>query len=214
MPAKNTVKPYIVNTYYHIYNRGVNKRLIFKEDRDYKIFLSYLSFYLTLPGQTRKSYASKPINNFANQIDLLAYCLMPNHFHLLIFQKDKDSINFFMRSLIRKYVQAFNTHYHRIGPLFQGRYKAVLMDSEQQLLYTSKYIHLNPNPERTSGSDPEVYPYSSYKNYLGIIHQNWVKPQEILNHFSDSNPLLTYQAYVDDISADTNTSETVPEVDS
>lgn len=193
MPAKNALKPYITDAYYHIYNRGVNKRLIFKEDRDYKIFLSYLSFYLTLQGLSRK-YPSKPVNNFAEQLDLIAYCLMPNHFHLLVHQQHKDTINHFMRSLMRKYVQCFNTHYHRIGPLFQGRYKAVLIESEDQLLYTSKYIHLNPI--KTSGTVPEVYPFSSYQNYLGKINQIWVKTQPVLDCFSKIYPHLSYQDYI------------------
>lgn len=80
---------------------------------------------------------------------------MPNHFHLLVWQKDPEGINYFMRSLTVKYAMYFNRKYKRIGPLFQGVYKAVAIENEPQLVYLSKYIHRNPI-ELTSGRVPEV----------------------------------------------------------
>lgn len=143
MPSKNIVKAYIENGYYHIYNRGVEKRKIFIDEQDYRVFLSYLKIYL-LPkiDSTNEIVSNKngvdedqdktiseiyKLNNFFNKIDLISYVLMPNHFHLELKQKNRKEIEFFMRSLITKYSKYFNKKYERVGPLFQSRYKAVLI---------------------------------------------------------------------------------------
>ena len=149
MPSKNTLKIYVEKSYYHIYNRGVNKERIFLDEQDYKTFLSYLKFYLSFPdlrgvSSQVKVAPSKRLKNYADQVKLIAYCLLPNHFHLLIWQNEFDRINFFMRSLATKYSRYFNRKYDRLGPVFQSVYKAVLVESEDQLLYLSKYIHRNP----------------------------------------------------------------------
>ena len=147
MPAKNAIKEYHENGYYHLYNRGVNKGLIFSDDHDYKTFLYYLKLYLCseeLQVEYLKLFPSRKLKNYCDRLKLLAYSLMPNHFHLLVWQKDADAINHFMRSLIVKYAMYFNKKYKRIGPLFQGVYKAVQVENEQQLIYLSKYIHRNP----------------------------------------------------------------------
>src|SRR3989344_98334 len=115
MPSKNIIKTYINDSYYHLYNRGVEKRVIFLDDQDYKTFLSYLKFYLTSPlrGETPKYFASQTLNNHADQIKIIAYCLMPNHFHLFVKQKDKRAISYFMRSLLTRYGMYFNKRYKR-----------------------------------------------------------------------------------------------------
>ncbi len=126
MPQKNSRKEYGIGGYYHIYNRGVEKRKIFLDDQDYKVFLSYMKFYLEavdLQGQAlqeAKISPSKIQKNYHNQIDLLAYCLMPNHFHFFISQSTERAIAEFMQSLILKYVLYFNKKYKRVGSLFQS----------------------------------------------------------------------------------------------
>ena len=98
MPRKNSLKTYIKDGYYHIYNRGVEKRIIFEDEQDYKVFLSYLKYSLlpppkpediktifTLQGLPFKGIPRMP-KNFQGKMELLAYCLMPNHFHLLVKQ--------------------------------------------------------------------------------------------------------------------------------
>src|SRR3989344_7029915 len=109
MPARNSLKQYLENGYYHLYNRGVEKRLVFLDHQDYSVFLSYLKDYL-LPKNVKElssklaspniSYNEKDkiikllrMNNFSAEITLLAYCLMPNHFHFLIKQKNAESID-------------------------------------------------------------------------------------------------------------------------
>jgi putative transposase len=205
MPAKNTVKQYKDNSYYHIYNRGVEKRTIFTDEKDYKTFLSYLQIYLSTQEKkpTRLNLVGKnwrerqfiirslSLNNFSEEIDLLAYCLMPNHFHLLLKQKPATAIKSFMQSLATKYSIYFNRRHDRVGSLFQSVFKAVEIKSEEQLVYLSKYIHLNPIEANLPN-----WKYSSLSNYLRQFSQIWVKPDEILALFSENNPNLSYNNFI------------------
>lgn len=203
MPAKNSRKTYVENGYYHVYNRGVEKRHIYLDDQDYKVFLSYLKLYLEPPnlqGQALKVAPSRHLKNYATDITLLAYCLMPNHFHLLIKQTAFNTMNRFIQSILTKYSVYFNKKYRRVGPLFQGRYKAVLVENENQFLYLTKYIHRNPLDILPTRPGLVGYPYSSYQNYLHNIQQIWVKPQEILGYFSRTNSSLSYKSFVEDTS--------------
>lgn len=201
MPAKNVIKEYHEKSYYHLYNRGVAKQNIFQDAADYQTFLGYLKLYLSLPslqGLSLKAPPSHKLKNFTEQVKLLAYCLMPNHFHLLIYQEEADLINHFMRALCTKYSMYFNRRYKRVGHVFQGSYKAVLIISEPQLIYLSKYIHRNPLELLPAGIILEGYKYSSYGNYLWLFQQEWVKPDDILNLFSTSNLTNTYRAFVEE----------------
>lgn len=123
---------------------------------------------------------------------------MGNHFHLLVFQKEPDGINFFMRSLATKYSMYFNRKYKRVGTIFQGAYKAVLVESEEQLIYLSKYIHRNSIEILPTGFHLEGYKYSSYGNYLGLFNQVWVYKDDILGLFSQTNQSNSYQNFVEE----------------
>lgn len=197
MPARNSIKEYKSDSYYHIYNRGVEKRLIFIDEQDYNVFLSYLKNYLqpkdeaflqdTLsnPLSTAKQKADAlkflKLNNFNGVISLIAYCLMPNHFHFLIKQTVAIGIDKFMNSLMTRYTMYFNRKYKRVGHLFQGKYKAVLVQTEDQLLHLTRYIHLNPS---IKGQAFQRYPHSSFLQYISDKHVDWIKPEEILAYFS------------------------------
>ena len=206
MPSKNAIKEYESQAYYHIYNRGVAKRTIFKDAKDYKTFLSYLQFYLTDPDLRGDSSQgqfppppSKKLKNYNKEVELIAYCLMPNHFHLFVRQYSDTAINYFMRSLCTKYVRYFNTRYSRVGHLFQDTYKAVKVKNEEQWVYLSKYIHRNPLNLPPCEETPRrllEYKYSSYPNYLGMFSQNWLHPEEILGHFH--NDRQSYQKFVEE----------------
>ncbi len=219
MPAKNRIKTYVSDSYYHIYNRGVEKRIIFQDEKDYVVFLSCLKLYLNPPKPLDRRFSltlqgpsptdrdiqvyapCRQPNNHYGKIELVAYCLMPNHFHLCIKQTDRRAIDHFMRSLATKYAMYFNKKYERVGSLFQGRYKAVLIESEEQFTYLTKYIHRNPLKLATYKDRPrqlDSYPYSSYPNYLGTRHQTWVNPTNILAYFSTTSPHNSYQNFVEE----------------
>ncbi len=201
MPAKNSIKTYLEEAFYHLYNRGVEKRNIFLDDRDYKVFLNLLANYLQ-PVPVTKSKPKDKIKNLANEIDLLLYCLMPNHFHLLVKQHTKDGITKLIRRVCTTYTLYFNDRYSRIGTLFQGKYKAVMVQSDEKLIHLSRYIHLNPTeiPE----TDPFNYPYSSIRDYLSKTKSDWLKPEEILNSFESNRKTapLSYESFIKDFQQD------------
>ena len=209
MPSKNSTKQYVTGGYYHIYNRGADKRIIFEDEQDYGVFLCYLKEYL-LQKDVEKlkeeffkpniSYKEKDkiskalkMNNFYEEIMLLAYCLMPNHFHFLIKQNQADSIDRFMNSLATRYSMYFNRKYKRVGPLYQSVYKAVLVETEEQWLYLSKYIH--KQALASQGVALRTQP-SSYAQYLGLANAAWVQPGEILKCFSRTKQNLAYKQFV------------------
>lgn len=204
MPGINIVKFYDDNGCYHVYNRGVEKRDIYLDHQDYVVFLSYLRDYLS-PEEvaSEKIFPSRKLKNYSQSINLLSYCLMPNHFHLEIRQSSRMAMANFMRSLLTRYSMYFNRKYHRVGCLFQGNYKAVMVISDDQLVYLSRYIHRNPASndldDLTSGLDLEVlrkYRYSSLVNYLGEVKQAWVKCEEVLGLFSKLENGSTYESFV------------------
>jgi|SRR3989344_3254607 len=193
MPAKNVVKTYINNGIYHIYNRGVEKRKIFQDKQDYNIFLNYIKEYLSPPpdisqlktqfilqGETFKGLRRLP-RNYYKKITLIAYCLLPNHFHLLINQNSTDDMQEFIRSLCTRYSIYFNKKYDRVGGLFQGPYKAVIVTEDNYLLHLSRYIHLNPKDY----TKDIINTYSSYAEYMGLRRTEWVKPDIVLGFFNN-----------------------------
>jgi REP element-mobilizing transposase RayT len=160
MPMKNAHKKFIEGGIYHVYNRGVNKQPIFFEDSDFNIFLGLLDRYIL--GNSPDFYHDT--KNYRGRISLLAFCLLNNHIHLLVQQKDKKALTGFMHSLMTSFTMRINKKYDRVGHLFQGIYKARLIENDEDLLNVSKYIH-------TNGGDDEIdffhYPFSSVRVYLG-----------------------------------------------
>lgn len=144
----------VSNNIYHVYNRGVEKREIFLDVRDYKRFMLNLAFFNNTKSVSNTGRKSEIMikndlqisvkNEGKPFIDILAFCLMPNHYHLLIRQKEENGISKFMNKVGVGYANYFNLKYHRVGPLFQGKFKSVLVKNESQLLYIPHYIHLNP----------------------------------------------------------------------
>lgn len=215
MPSKNSLKLYFNDSYYHIYNRGVEKRLIFQDQQDYGVFLSYLKEYLSPKDKEALSnrlsdplISSKErdkvlkllrLNNFFGEINLIFYCLMPNHFHFLIKQNNAVSIDKFMNSLGTRYTIYFNRKYTRVGSLYQDVYKAVMVESDPQLLYLTTYIHRNPLTLASQGDVWEAITSqpSSYPEYLGQRKTNWIHPEEILSFFSKTDPKNSYQNFVE-----------------
>ena len=210
MPKKNSLKVYVKGGYYHVYNRGVEKRNIFENSQDYQVFLKNLKEALSSPPKpedvkitfTLQGFPFKGVprlpKNFSKEIDLLAYCLMPNHFHLLIRQTNPGSMQSFLTSISTRYSMYFNKKYSRVGTLFQGPYKAVLVNDESYILHLSRYIHLNPSKYAQN----LLSTYSSYADYLGERHTAWVKPEMILSFFNQAKlpeleKIHTYKDFVE-----------------
>jgi putative transposase len=166
--------------YYHIFNRGVAKQPVFLDKKAYNRFLLTLSYYrysrlplklsrlLQLSVKDRTDlFTHLPKRNGA-LVEILCCVLMPNHFHLLVKQKRDNGISTFLRRSINSYTRYFNTKNKRNGPLFQGAFKAVRIESEEQLLHVSRYIHLNPLVSYVVKEANFIkYPWSSFQCYIG-----------------------------------------------
>src|SRR3989344_4633956 len=160
MPARNVIKHYVPEYYYHIYNRGVEKRKIFLDKQDYFVFKNYLQRSLD-PGLKILPAGFNNIHNISDKIELVAYCLMPNHFHFMFKLHSQDGITKLLRMLLTSYVMYFNKKYERNGALFQGKPKGILIESESHLLHLTRYIHQNPE-ELLKSTSVRGYEFSSY----------------------------------------------------
>lgn len=178
--------PFVNGEYYHIYNRGLEKQLVFSGTRDYSRFLQTLFYYQIQNPKPRFSIyqVSKlfPVDPTKKIINIVGYCLMPNHFHLLIKQLQDGGISEFMRRSIHSFTKYRNIKYARQGSVFQGMFKAVLVESEEQLLHLSRYIHLNPLVSLLT-KDLKLYPWSSYGSYIGLNNDKDAAKEDILKFF-------------------------------
>ena len=171
-------------------SRGNNRKRIFPSDADYLRFTDMLA--------TQKSKLP---------FYLYAYCLMPNHFHLLIERCD-DSISRIMQRLLTSYSQYHNRKYKKIGHLFQGRYRSILCQTDRYLGELVRYIHLNPVRARMV-KRPEDFRYSGHRAYLGLDRSGLVDSQPVLRHFGGTKKLAVevYQRFVEVAIADKSQDE-------
>ncbi|MDF1498090.1 MAG: transposase [Patescibacteria group bacterium] len=154
------------NVFYHVYNRGVDKRVVFEDENDYMRFTNKLLEF------------NKNNNGESLFVDIICFCLMPNHFHLILRPIVENGITDFMRRVLTGYVMYFNGKYKRKGVLFETSYKSILIENEEYLKHLSRYIHLNPKEIAKSNnfvlkkmSSSEIlkkYKWSSYLDYVGI----------------------------------------------
>jgi putative transposase len=174
------------NEYFHIYNRGVDKRVIFKDDIDRVRFVQLLFLCnsrepVNIRNLRRDISSIYEYDRGENLVALGAYCLMPNHFHILLTPLMVSGVETFMRKLLTGYSMYFNKRYERTGILFQGRFKSEHVDSDEYLKYLFAYIHLNPvkliqsdwkevgiRDKERAREYCEGYRYSSLQDYLGI----------------------------------------------
>jgi putative transposase len=199
------------NKIYHIYNRGVEKRKIFIDKQDYLRFIHDL-FEFNNENPTlnfsRSFNSEKPMNEIQPRshlllkarekeprkllVKILIFVLMPNHFHLLLQQKKENGISRFMQKLGTGYTMYFNQKYERIGGLFQGRFKAVVLEEHAHFLHLPYYLHTNPLDlllDRGSTSIREQlkfledYPWSSFSDYIGDKNFPSVTQREFLLEF-------------------------------
>lgn len=174
--------------FYHVYNCGVEKRNIFANDRDYRRSIELISYYLydqPIPFTSFKNIdlEKRPVlpDWKKRRLTILAYCLMPNHFHFLVRQEKEFGIVKFISDLTNSYTKYFNLKYQRLGHLFQGRFKAKIIESEESLLQVARYIHLNPAVSmKVHWADKlEKYPYSSYHNFVDRKSNSIIVAKEV-----------------------------------
>jgi len=207
MPIRRT--PLVTGEIYHILNRGVNSIPIFMRAKDYQQFLETFLYYQyqsppvkfshfrTLPVPQRNEISEGLKKERSWKVDIIAFCLMPNHFHFLLRQLIDNGVSNFIRCLNDSYSHFFNTKYQRKGPLFEGRFKSVRVETSDQLVHICRYIHLNPYASFLVGTPDRLadYPYSSFGEYLGKKQDEICRKEIILNQFSD---IKAYKKFIFD----------------
>jgi len=154
--------------YYHLYNRGSNYQPIFHERENYLYLLRQIRKYLP-----------------DTAIEMVAYCLMPNHYHFLVHLK-VDDLSSLLQPVLVSYSKSFNRRYGRAGPLFQGPFRAAHVDRNEYLLHLSRYIHRNPVAAGLVASAQE-WEFSSYPEFIGLRSGTLPKPEVILSQFSSAS---------------------------
>ncbi|MFZ1812040.1 MAG: transposase [Candidatus Saccharimonadales bacterium] len=187
MPTRNIVKEYGEGEYYHAYNRGVAKMDIFKDDEDYAVLLNLFKRYLS-PEIVRDAKRC-PLPNYRESVDLVVYCLMPNHYHLLLYLKEKQGIEKLMRSVMTAYSGYFNKKYDRVGAIFQNHFLAARIPSDTYLWQVSRYIHLNP---LDIGKDPLNYAFSSVAYYRGDKSADWLRVEHLVETGEEKSQYMRF----------------------
>ncbi len=192
MPGRDIRKSFVPNSYYHVYLRGVDKEPIYRSNEDRAVFLGILKKYLSPEDdQCNVDFKKYKTKNYSTRIELLAYCLMGNHFHFHLYQHDETAMSEFMKSLLTSYSMYFNKIHSRRGPVFEHRYKAAYLKTESHFMQISRYIHRNP-------ADYLNYEWSSIDYYLNGKQSQWVKPKRILEMFTNTQDYFRYlQEYKD-----------------
>ncbi len=182
--------------YYHVFNRGVDKRVVFMDTFDFMRFEETLSYYLKGPHsvslQLHKDKGLLDLQGLTNRVNIISYCLMKNHFHLLLRGLTFDGIAKYMSDVSNSYTRYFNAKYHRNGVLFQGRYKRKTVETEASILQVSRYIHLNPG-------QPYLYPFSSLNVWIDIknFRSKIVNLRDLQYWVQSANGSAEYKSFVD-----------------
>lgn len=168
------------NQIYHIYSRSIAKFVIFNNQNEYSRMLNIIKLYrhvnfnykysrfIELEPQNQKSIIDNLEKEKDHLVEIIAYCLMPTHIHLILKQVANQGISIFMGKILNCYSRYFNVKHGRIGPLWSGRFKNVLIDNNEQLLHLTRYIHLNPTSANLV-NNPKDWQYSSYHEYINNI---------------------------------------------
>ena len=184
---------FVPGEFYHVYNRGTDKRTIFLDDADYRRFqvLLYLS---NTEGSINLRDLTKHKGSFYEQevgrplVAIGAYCLMPNHYHLLVTPLLNDGLSRFLQKLATAYSMYFNKKYERTGTLFEGKFKSQIATEDRYLKYLFSYIHLNPikliqsdwkevgiRDSAAAGRYLSTYKHSSYSEWVGEV-----RPEQVI----------------------------------
>ena len=199
--------------FYHIYNRGNNKSIIFLDEGDRKRFQKLLYICNSKEPVVFKSVQHTVLDKIKigePLVNIGAYCLMDNHFHLLLHEKQDKGISLFVNKISTAYSMYFNKKYDRTGSLFEGPFRATHADTDEYLKYLFAYIHLNPvkmidstwkenglqDYENTKKYLKE-YEYSSYLDHLGVKRGESIilNPRAFPEYFSEN---ITFEGYVND----------------
>jgi putative transposase len=184
--------------FYHVYNRSLELKPILKKRRDCRRAIELINYYrfLDLPysfsrlkrisAEERKILLDSLEKNGHPKVEIICFCLMPNHYHFLLRQVEDNGISSFLGDFQNGFTRYFNIKNGRVGHVFQGAFKAVLIENESQLLHLTRYIHLNPYSSMVVKELDQLldYPWFSLPEYLGS-REGFCQKEEILSLFSN-----------------------------
>lgn len=193
---------------YHTFNRGIDQRPTFTTKKEYMRALKALDLYrfsnpplkltkaLLLEKEMERIFFLRLNKEGKKLAEIISYCLMPNHFHLLLRQKLESGISKFLSNLSNSYTRYFNTKHERLGPIFEGMFKAVRIENDRQLVHVSRYIHLNPVTSFViKETELDTYPWSSLPEFLGGREGEICDKELVLDLFSSKE---RYRNFVHD----------------
>ncbi|MCL5407464.1 MAG: transposase [Patescibacteria group bacterium] len=194
------------NYIYHVINRSIASYQIFNTDNDYLRMIMLFCFYQreNLPTKFSMFLRQQGVQNFGfyqyfktivkeeKIVEIIAYCLMSNHIHLVLKQLKENGISIFMGNVLNSYTRYFNTLHKRKGPLWESKFRHILVESDEQLLHLTRYIHLNPCSANMV-KKPELWQYSSYLEYLKPNNDNITSYDDLM----EIDP-KNYQKFVND----------------
>ena len=195
--------------YYHIVNRSIAQYEIFKDTVDCARFMEILNLYryvnffykysnfLELTVVHQQAVINDLKENGQKLVKIVAYCVMSTHLHLILYQNDDKGISKFMARVLNSYSRYFNLRHRRKGPLWEGHFKNILVDTDEQLLHLTRYIHLNPVSAGIV-KNPQDWPFSSYPEYVGTKENNLCEFDGLFNMTSKNykyfvNSRIAYQ---------------------
>lgn len=207
MPGRKT--PLVSGEIYHVFNRGISLQPTFFDKRDYQRLLNTMSYYqncnppmklslfLTASQENKEKFMEESRIKADFLVEIICFCFMPNHLHFLLKQIKEGGISRFMSNLANSYTRYLNTRQKRNGPFFQGKFKAVRIETDEQLLHVSRYIHLNPMTSFVVAEETDLanYLYSSFPEYLGKTEKNICQKEIILDQFRTKE---SYERFVFD----------------
>jgi len=201
--------PLVTGETYHVFNRGIDKRVTFSTDGEFQRAIDCLSYYrfaspplklskYQLLPEDRKSDILAQFQDEQNKlIDIHAFCLMPNHVHFLLTQRKEGGIAKFMANFQNSYTKYFNTKHERVGQLFLDQFKAVHIETDEQFLHVSRYIHINPLTAFLLKNFNELYtyPWSSFPDYVNLNSGIITTTEKVFSFFPS---ISTYEGFLAD----------------
>ncbi|MBI2315290.1 transposase [Candidatus Daviesbacteria bacterium] len=198
--------PLVTGETYHVFNRSIARQPIFLSTYDYQraldvlIFYSYFnpplrfSHYKRLSKSQENDFMKSLRKNNEKQVEILAFCLMPNHFHFLLKEIRERGISTFMSNFQNSYAKYFNLRKDRNGSLFQTMFKAVRIETDEQLIHVARYIHLNPITAYILKDIKGLttYPWSSFPIYVGKPIADIVNTKTLLGYFYSKDKFITF----------------------
>ncbi|MFH1771311.1 MAG: transposase [Candidatus Omnitrophota bacterium] len=196
---------------YHVFNKSIARYTIFSHELEFSRFIETVDYYQLKDPPLRLSYyleRNKPLASEAKNrkivpldkisdnklVEIIAYCIMPTHFHILLRELCEGAASVFMRRTLNSYTHYFNKKNKRKGPLWESRFKKVMVESDEQLVHLTRYIHLNPVTAYLV-DNPADWEYSSYKQYLGETYAKCIDCQ--FNNLLDITP-QSYKEFCQD----------------